>query len=43
VTVPAGAKTATATVSTNPVTMQTAVHIGANYAGLTKTAALTVK
>jgi probable HAF family extracellular repeat protein len=43
VTVPAGAKTATATVSTNPVTMQTAVHIGANYAGLTKTATLTVK
>jgi hypothetical protein len=43
VTVPAGAKTATATVSTNSVSVATTVHIGANYAGVNKTAALTVK
>ncbi len=43
VTVPAGATTATATVSTNTVTVRTTVHISANYAGLTKTATLTVR
>ena len=43
VTVPAGATTATATVSTSTVTVRTTVHISANYAGLTKTATLTVR
>jgi hypothetical protein len=41
--VPAGATTATAPVSTNTVTVRTTVHISANYAGLTKTATLTVR
>jgi hypothetical protein len=43
VTVPAGATTVTATVATSFVFPAKTVHIAANYAGLTKTAALTVR
>jgi hypothetical protein len=42
VTVAAGASSATFTVSTNPVTTSTPVTISASYAGVTKTASLTV-
>jgi hypothetical protein len=41
--VPAGATTATATVATNLVFPAKTVHIAANYAGVTKTATLTVR
>jgi hypothetical protein len=41
--VPAGATTVTATVATSFVFPAKTVHIAANYAGLTKTAALTVR
>jgi hypothetical protein len=41
--VPAGATTATVTVTTNPVLLRTTVHISANYSGATKSATLTVR
>jgi hypothetical protein len=43
VTVPAGASSATFTVSTSSVTTATSVNISASYAGVTKTASLTVQ
>jgi uncharacterized membrane protein len=41
-TVAAGASSATFTVSTSAVTVSTPVTISASYAGLTKTASLTI-
>jgi hypothetical protein len=42
VTVAAGATSASFTVTTTPISVSTTVNISATYAGLTKTAALTV-
>ena len=43
VTVAAGATSASFTVTTHPVSVSTTVNVSATYAGLTKTAALTVR